>query len=148
MTETPQWVSDLIQDLETRGTTAETDRGRSAYRDAAQYVRDYYPEDGKVLALSQKQAERFEAIRQECKEADPGLPELTDEQIIDTLLDTWGLVNTGFYTEGYTDNKALRKLVDYWRDRANIISYEGWNDGIREGKKRCADKLEEAIDDE
>lgn len=52
------------------------------------------------IELTERQRERFEAIRAECKEADPDLPAPTDEQLFSSLLDTWDAVGEGFYSGG------------------------------------------------
>lgn len=52
-----------------------------------------------TVELTDRQRNRLDAIKGECKEADPGLPEPTDEQIIDSLLDTWDAVNNGRYSK-------------------------------------------------
>lgn len=50
-----------------------------------------------TLELTDRQRERLDRIKAECKEADPGLPEPTDTQIVDSLLDTWDAVDDGLY---------------------------------------------------
>jgi hypothetical protein len=50
------------------------------------------------IELTDRQRERIESIKDECKEADPGLPRLTDEQVVSSLLDTWDAVNEGLYS--------------------------------------------------
>jgi hypothetical protein len=71
------------------------------------------------LELTDRQAHRFEQIREELNADDPNLPEPSDEQVIDGLLDTWQAVNIGIYTEGHTPNDELRELIGEWRKRAN-----------------------------
>jgi len=53
-----------------------------------------------TIELSDRQRDRLEQIKDECKEANPGCPRPTDEQIVKSLLDTWDAVNEGFYSEG------------------------------------------------
>lgn len=52
-----------------------------------------------TLELTDRQRERLDRIKYECKEADPGLPEPTDEQVLRSLLDTWDAVDEGLYSE-------------------------------------------------
>lgn len=52
-----------------------------------------------TIELTERQRDRLESIKQECKDADPGLPKPTDEQIFSSLLDTWDAVNEGLYSE-------------------------------------------------
>jgi hypothetical protein len=52
-----------------------------------------------TIELTDRQRERFESIRAECKEADPGLPAPTDQQLISHLLDTRDAVRDGYYSE-------------------------------------------------
>jgi len=66
-------------------------------------------------ALTDEQEQRFEAIKQECKEADPNLPEPTDKQVMDSLLDTWDAVNDGLYTKQVEE--ALEQQVEEWREK-------------------------------
>lgn len=51
------------------------------------------------IELTDRQRERLEVIKQECKDANPGLPKPTDEQIMGSLLDTWDAVDKGIYSE-------------------------------------------------
>ena len=53
--------------------------------------------EGYRVELTERQRERLDDIKAECKEADPGLPEPTDEQMIDSLLDTWDAAGNGLY---------------------------------------------------
>lgn len=52
-----------------------------------------------TIELTDRQRKRIESIKDECKEADPGLPRLTDDQVLSSLLDTWDAVNEGVYSE-------------------------------------------------
>jgi len=52
------------------------------------------------IELTERQRHRIEEIKDECKEASPGCPRPTDEQIVKSLLDTWDAVNEGLYSEG------------------------------------------------
>jgi len=52
-----------------------------------------------TIELTDRQRKRIERIKQECKDADPGVPRLTDEQVLESLLDTWDAVNEGLYSE-------------------------------------------------
>lgn len=55
--------------------------------------------DDRRLDLTERQRERLDEIKAGCKEADPGIPEPTDEQMLESLLDTWGAVDDGLYSE-------------------------------------------------
>lgn len=50
------------------------------------------------IELTERQRRRFEQVREECDA--PGVPEPTDAQVVDGLLDTWDAVNRGLYAEG------------------------------------------------
>lgn len=50
---------------------------------------------GNHLRLTEQQRERFDRIKAECK--DPALPEPTDKQTLDGLLDTWDAVDDDLY---------------------------------------------------
>jgi hypothetical protein len=52
-----------------------------------------------AIELTDRQRERIEEIKDECKEADPGCPRPTDEQVMESLLDTWDAVGDGFYSD-------------------------------------------------
>jgi hypothetical protein len=52
-----------------------------------------------TIELTDRQRERIEAIKDECKEANPGVPRPTDEQIVKSLLDTWDAVGDGLYSD-------------------------------------------------
>ena len=53
-----------------------------------------------TIELTDRQRERIEAIKDECKEADPGCPRPSDELIVSSLLDTWDAVDDGLYSDG------------------------------------------------
>jgi hypothetical protein len=53
-----------------------------------------------TIELTYRQRERIESIKDDCKEADPGCPRPTDEQIVKSLLDTWDAVDDGLYSDG------------------------------------------------
>jgi len=78
------------------------------------------------LNITDKHRKRFRELQQRLKDADPGLPEPTDEQVMKGLLDTWDAVENGHYTKGYTPNDELRALVD------RLQSVEGKNDILSE----------------
>lgn len=59
------------------------------------YVESEY--EPPTLELTPRHRERLDEIKAKCKEADPGLPEPTDEQIVTSLLDTWDAVDEGVY---------------------------------------------------
>lgn len=47
--------------------------------------------------LTDRQIERIDSIQAELKEAEPGVPPPSREQIIDSLLDTWEAIGDGLY---------------------------------------------------
>jgi len=51
------------------------------------------------IELTDRQRDRIEAIKDECKESDPGLPRITDEQVLSILLDTWDAAGEGLYSD-------------------------------------------------
>lgn len=55
--------------------------------------------DTERIQMPEKYRERFDQIKQECKEADPGVPEPSDEVLLSSLMDTWDAVGMGLYSE-------------------------------------------------
>lgn len=55
--------------------------------------------DDRTIELTERQRERLDELKADCKEADPGLPEPSDEQMLDSLLDTWDAFVEGLYSE-------------------------------------------------
>jgi hypothetical protein len=51
------------------------------------------------IELTDRQRDRIESIKDECKEANVGCPRPTDEQIMKSLLDTWDAVGDGLYSD-------------------------------------------------
>lgn len=47
--------------------------------------------------LTDRQLERIDSIQAELKEAEPGVPPPSREQIIDSLLDTWDAIGRGHF---------------------------------------------------
>lgn len=54
------------------------------------------------IEISEKQRERFERIKAECTD-DGHLPEPTDKQMMESLMDTWDAVDDGLYSDGGDD---------------------------------------------
>lgn len=74
-----------------------------------------------TIELTPRQRERLDAIKVECKEADPNLPEPSDTQIMGSLLDTWDAVGDGLYS-GHPDEsgKQLHLRVSDWHFRVSL----------------------------
>lgn len=53
--------------------------------------------DNGSIELTEQQRERLDRIKSECA---GDTPEPTDEQIMNSLMDTWDAVGDGYYTEG------------------------------------------------
>lgn len=69
-------------------------------------------DDTHTLELTARQRERLDLIKAEC--ANDHLPEPTDEQMIDSLLDTWDAVGDGLYSneDTPTDDSQQRRLEE------------------------------------
>lgn len=61
-------------------------------------------DSARVIELTERQRERLDKLKAECKAADPNLPEPTDQQMVKSLLDTWDAVNQGLYSGGDADD--------------------------------------------
>jgi len=57
----------------------------------------------RTIELTERQRARIEEIKDELKEADPGLPRPSDEHVIKGLLDTWKAVGEGHYEQEVPD---------------------------------------------
>lgn len=74
--------------------------------------------DGETITLTERQQERIEAV-QEASTEGGSAPPLTKSDVISSLLDTRDAVNSGYYTEDYTENSELRTLVSEWNKPEN-----------------------------
>lgn len=84
------------------------------------------------IELTDRQVERIDSIRAELKEAEPGVPPPSREQIIDSLLDTWDAIGRGHYhspgepIDAYDDITEHTLWLtpfdmDHLRDRAPVF---------------------------
>lgn len=99
---------------------------------------DVETDDGYKIHLTERQQNRFESIREECKEADPGLPAPTDEQLVKGLLDTWDAVGEGHYSEGEVPEHGYDEVVMWPADgswHGFLKSVGGQDSAVRGGSK-------------
>lgn len=66
-----------------------------------------------TIELTERQRERLDAIKAECKEADPGLPEPSDELMFSSLLDTWDAIGNGHYHGSNTGSDTYDDVEEY-----------------------------------
>lgn len=77
------------------------------------------------LELSDRQRDRLDQIKQQCTE-DGRLPEPTDSEMLDSLLDTWDAVDEGHYAD--VDGPTIRVLRA--SDRRGAASDRGWQTAV------------------
>lgn len=93
------------------------------------------------IEVTDRQRERIEQIKQECTEGG-SVPEPTDGEVIDSLLDTWDAVNDGHYTAELI--AELETLVEGWNENAERRAKLN-SDWFAAGAAECASDISELI---
>lgn len=68
--------------------------------------------ESRQIELTERQRERFDQIKADCKEADPHCPEPSDSDVLDSLLDTWDAVGDGLYADDDRQQEEAVSLGD------------------------------------
>ncbi|AFH22036.1 hypothetical protein OSG_eHP15_00030 [environmental Halophage eHP-15] len=128
------WCQQCGSELSWREFVAEKDYGAKA--------------SGETITLTDSQQARIEAIQQQTTEGSQ-LPMLPVTDVIDCLLDTWGAVKEGHYTEDHTPNSELEALHHKFRRKAEHteVFEERVGSGIEKAYSQAANELEALIDD-
>lgn len=84
--------------------------------------------DHGTVELPDDLRDRFDAIKAECKAADPSLPEPEDELVLSALMDTWDAAGDGYYADPSTVDEdehanapSNRKGSDNENEAARIL---------------------------
>lgn len=94
-----------------------------------------------TIDLSQRQRERLERIKSQCN-GGGHLPKPADSVMLDALMDTWGAVGEGYYSDGgpsvgnqatkrvAVEREVLEDLVDTAKgDLERLVGSDGYREG-------------------